>query len=82
MGCGNSNSIENVKVKESVSNKNKPFLNHSYFIMENEKQVKDNYIIKNKLGEGASGVVRRIVDKTTGEEKALKILPKLSANKE
>lgn len=38
--------------------------------------MKDNYVIKNKLGEGQFGTVRRIIDKQSGEEKALKILGK------
>lgn len=49
----------------------------SYFILESEKQVKDNYIISNKLGSGEVGEIRRIISRTSGEEKALKIIPKI-----
>lgn len=54
----------------------------SYFIRENEKEVKENYVIKNKIGEGVFGVVRLIVDKNTGEEKALKLISKRGSEKD
>lgn len=79
MGCGSSRAVE---VQPIEQKKGKHFTNQSYFIKENERQVKDNYIIKNKLGEGAFGTVRRIVDNRSGEEKAIKIISKQNSEKE
>ncbi|KAL4466496.1 hypothetical protein ABPG72_016637 [Tetrahymena utriculariae] len=80
MGCTSSNQVQNAqKIQNSKENQ---FQSHSYFIKENEKQIKDNYIIKNKLGEGSIGVVRRVIEKKTGEEKAMKVIPKNAQDKD
>ena len=57
----------------SSKNKSKETWN---IIKENTNKVTDNYLIKNKLGEGTFGTVKRVIDKTTKDEKALKIINK------
>lgn len=78
MGCGRSNEVKELivikKPKEGLERQ-------SFFIMKDEKHLSDNYLVKNKLGEGSFGVVRRIIDRKSGEEKAVKVIKKVVRDK-
>ena len=60
-----------------LDNKNHP----EYYISLNKEDIICEFIIKDKLGEGAFGSVRLGINKQTGEKVAIKILEKNKLNK-
>ena len=58
--------------EEYLNNKNHP----EYYIPLNKEDIICEFVIKDKLGEGAFGSVRLGINKQTGEKVAIKILEK------
>ena len=47
-------------------------INPSYFILEKSKSLKRDYTFKDKLGQGAYGVVYKVIHNATGQARAIK----------
>jgi len=58
----------------------KILIKKSSFIIKS-KEIQDNYIIGDMIGKGSTGVIRRLIDKTTNQVRAVKMIPLKRINK-
>ncbi len=51
-------------------------INPSQFVIQKSESIYKNYSLKEKIGEGAFGIVYKAVHKVTGESRAIKFIDK------